>query len=249
MLSIIIPQLNKSEMTENCIDSIVDVTSEPYEIVLVDNGSIDVISEEHKKRVVYVRSETNLNFAGGCNLGASKTTGDKLCFLNNDTVALYDWEKAADLLSNEIGIVGSKLLYPDGTLQHAGMEHIELRPGEPVSFEHRFRGKAGNHTEANVDAICPVVTGACLFITKADFDEVKGFDEEYRNWFEDVDLCFKVRYELNKKILYSHKSKLVHLESATGKELNMTPMHVHSRVYFYQKWGNIFPSERALWIN
>jgi hypothetical protein len=249
MLSIVIPQYNKAKMTEDCISSVIDVTKSEYEIVLVDNGSTDVISEEYKNKVNYIRSDTNLNFAGGCNLGALNAKYDRLCFLNNDTIPFGDWEKAAELLNNEIGIVGSKLLYPTGLIQHAGMEYIDLRPGEPVSMEHKFRNLPASEPGSKLDAFCPVVTGACLFITKSDFNKVKGFDENFRNWFEDVDLCYKIRFDLNKKVLYHAASRLIHLESATGKEMNMTPMHVHSRIYFYKKWMSVFQKDMDLWRN
>lgn len=246
MLSIIIPQFNKASMTENCINSIIDVTGGEYEIVLVDNGSTDIISDEYKNKVKYVRSDENLNFAGGCNLGAKNAKYDILCFLNNDTIALRGWEKAASCLNDEVGIVGSKLLYPDGNIQHAGIKYIPLRNGEPISLEHRYRNLPDSTPGSKQNAFCPTVTGACLFITKNLFFKVDGFDENYRNWFEDVDLCYKIRINCGKKILYCADSRLIHLESATGKELNMTPMHVHSRLYFYGKWNQVFESEKKI---
>jgi len=248
MLSIIIPQYNKSAMTENCINSIIETTSIPYEIVLVDNGSTEIISDKHKKLVNYIRSDENILFSRGCNLGAKNSKYDNLCFLNNDTIPFYGWESAVNFLDDNIGIVGSKLLYPDGTIQHAGMEFISARVGEPFSLEHRFKNLPNNNIDANKDAICPAVTGACLFITKKDFNLIGNFDENFKNWFEDVDLCFKVRFQLNKKVLYSHKSKLIHLESATGREMNLTPMHVHSRNYFYSKWMSTFEKNKTNWL-
>jgi len=249
MLSIVIPQFNKAKMTENCIDSIMDNTNSEYEIVLVDNGSSDIISDEYKKKVKYIRSDSNLNFAGGCNLGARNVKYDNICFLNNDTLPFKNWENAQSLLGEKVGIVGSKLLYPDGTIQHAGVEYIPLRNGEPISTEHRFRNAPDMTPGSDVDRECPIVTGACLFISKQDFDKVNGFDENYQNWFEDTDICYKVRFDLKKSVLYNHGSRLIHLESATGRDMNMTPMHVHSRAYFYKKWSSVFKREIDFWNN
>ena len=188
-------------MTENCIDCIEEKTKSTYEIIVVDNGSTDIVSDEYKAKIKYIRSNTNLNFAGGCNLGAKNAKYENLCFLNNDTMPMDNWENSYNLLNDEIGIVGSKLLYPSGLIQHAGIEYIPTRPYEPISMEHRFKNLSDDLPESNLYAICPSVTGACLFIKKVDFDKLNGFDENYTNWLEDNDLCYRVRFDFNKKIL------------------------------------------------
>ena len=162
-------------MTLACIDAIEDNTDHnDYELILVDNGS----SDQTALMDVSVRNPRNRGFAVACNQGARVSTGDVLVFLNNDTEVQPGW--LTPLLDAMPGVAGPKLVYPDGSIQSAG---ITVDWSQPLGME-----AVNNQTETpggRVDA----VTGACLVIDRATFTEAGGFNTDYWNGYEDVDLC------------------------------------------------------------
>lgn len=215
--SIIIPVWNKVDLTKQCLVALAEVTEETsYEVIVVDNGSTDGTAEllnSLSGDVQIIRNRENLGFAKACNQGADAAKGTYLVFLNNDTIPLQGWLTA---LSDEvkadqgIAVVGSKLLYRDRTVQHAGVA-VDRRNLTPY---HIYRGFADTHPAVNKRREVNAVTGACLLIRRTLFLELGGFDEGYVNGFEDVDLCYKVR-EQGHRIVYQPKSVLFHLESQT----------------------------------
>lgn len=222
--SIIIPVYNGVELTSQCLVSLVHTIGEvPCEIIVVDNNSSDgtqallaSFREKHPElNLSWIRNEENLGFAKGCNQGARSARGRCLIFLNNDVIALKGWlEPLLTALETNtgVGVVGSKLIFPDETIQHAGLVVGDFPA--PVSPFHIWHGKPRDYPEANVPRACQAVTGACFGIRKNLFEELGGFDEGYTNGCEDVDLCFRVR-ERGFKVLYIPSSELIHLESKT----------------------------------
>lgn len=214
MVSIIIPFFNKAEMTAECVRSILECTSAtiPYEIVLVDDSSTESYSFKNTASLRVIRNETNLGFARGCNRGAYSSSAKYLVFLNNDTIALPGWlDNMVQVVESDlsIGVVGSKLLYADQRIQHAGIVFDEDKM--PFHIYHRF--------PENFQGTCKTrefqaVTGACFLIEADLFRSLGGFDERYQNGFEDIDLCFRVR-QIGRKVYYAAKSCLYHLESKT----------------------------------
>lgn len=215
--SIIIPVWNKLELTVQCLTALAAVTTESsYEVIVVDNHSTDGTAEYLSSLsgdVQIIRNQENLGFAKACNQGAKAARGKYLVFLNNDTIPLKGWLKA--LVSEvegypEVGIVGSKLLYPDGTVQHAG---VVLNRSEGLPY-HIYKGFSGDSPAVNQRREYQVVTAACLLIRQSLFMELGGFDEGFRNGFEDVDLCLKAS-ERGAHVVYQPRSVLYHLESQT----------------------------------
>ena len=151
-ISIIIPVYNNSNLTKQCIDSILKFhLNNHYEIIVVDNASTDkteALLENYTaqyQNIKYYKSESNSGFANACNLGASKANGEVLVFLNNDTISLDNWIDAGLVTLKqdfEIGIVGAKLLYEDLTIQHCGIV-FERRKEHylPLWPTHIFRGE------------------------------------------------------------------------------------------------------------
>jgi GT2 family glycosyltransferase len=221
--SIIIPVWNKLDLTAQCLEALAGVTTETsYEVIVVDNGSTDGTAEflaSLSGDVQIIRNQDNLGFAKACNQGARAARGKYLVFLNNDTIPLKGWLK--HLVSEvegypEVGVVGSKLLYQDGTIQHAGVV-LNRTEGSPY---HIYRGFPGDSPAVNQRREFQVVTGACLLIRRGLFMELDGFDEGFRNSFEDVDLCLKAR-ERGYRVVYQPRSVLYHLESQTpGRKLH-----------------------------
>jgi GT2 family glycosyltransferase/Flp pilus assembly protein TadD len=215
--SIIIPVWNRAELSKQCLMALAAVTvGITYEVIIVDNGSTDETPWLLGALIGDVRvitNTTNLGFAKACNQGAAAARGKYLVFLNNDTIPLKGWlmplvtevEEHAD-----VGIVGSKLLYADGTVQHAG---IVLDRQHRLPY-HIYRSFASEHPAVNQRREFQAVTGACCLIRRTNFEEVGGFDESFVNGFEDVDLCMKVG-EKGLKIVYQPRSVLYHLEGQT----------------------------------
>jgi len=221
--SIVMPVWNRVELTRDCLTALAGLKDQPeYELIVVDNGSTDGTTDFLRQLSGDVRvivNEENLGFAKACNQGAAAARGKYLVFLNNDTIPQPGWLTAlvAEVDNHaEVGVVGSKLLYPNGTVQHAGV----VRDCARRLPYHIYKGFAAGHPAVNQRREFQIVTAACLLIRRALFDEVGGFDEGYVNGFEDADLCLKVR-ERGYVVVYQPRSVVVHLESQTpGRKLH-----------------------------
>ena len=245
-VSIIIPVYNKWQFTYHCLHAIEKNTSDIlFEVIVVDNASVDETSTllsgiEH---ITYIRNAENLGFAKACNLGALSAQGEFIVFLNNDTIPLHRWLSSLvhELDANpRFGIVGSRLAYPDNTIQHAGVFFNE----NGYSY-HIHRGTAYvDEKKVNVQKTFLAVTGACLAIRKTLFEAVSGFDENYRSGYEDIDLCLKVGL-LGYAVVYCPSSSLYHYESMTEGRYDH---NVHNTAVFDAKWNgpNIFQSSIEL---
>jgi GT2 family glycosyltransferase/Tfp pilus assembly protein PilF len=215
--SIIIPVFNNLDLTRQCLESIWNYTDAPHEIIVVDNGSTDGTREylnnmEAAGGVRVIANPTNLGFAKASNQGAQAARGDYLVFLNNDTIVQPGWLEeliACSRKYDKIGAVGAKLLFPDDTVQHAGVAFNERKLVYHI-YQHYDR----DHPAVNKEREFQAVTAACMLMKKEVFFEVGAFDEGYLNGFEDVDLCFKLR-EQGYKIVYTPRPVVYHLESKT----------------------------------
>ena len=225
LVSIIIPVFNKVEYTARCLQALEVNTSRDlrYEVIIIDNASTDATPgflASLEGPVTVIRNEKNLGFARACNQGAALANGDYLVFLNNDTEPQPGWLDAllARAQDENVGIVGAKLLFPDGTIQHAGVA-IARDPlqGVDVAPFHIYYRSNANLAPVNKPRDFQAVTGACMLIMKPLFDMVGGFNEAYYNGYEDVDLCFRVR-SLGYRIVYEPRSVLIHHESVSGPE-------------------------------
>ncbi len=215
--SIIIPVFNKADLTRQCLMTLSTVTDGcSYEVLLVDNNSMDGTKEFLATLggdVQVISNPENLGFAKACNQGAAVARGRFLVFLNNDTIPIEGWLSALvrEIEDHpEVAVVGSKLLYPDDTIQHAGVVFSRFL----LTPYHLFNGAPGNLPAANVRKEFQAVTAACMLVSKETFEQVQGYDEGFVNGYEDVDLCLKIG-QLGKTIVYQPSSCLYHLESQT----------------------------------
>jgi len=242
LCSIIIPVFNKLDYTRQCLEALAKNTGvESYEVIIVDNGSRDGTPEFLKTLegdVKIITNATNLGFAKACNQGARVAEGEYLVFLNNDTLPQPGWlEELVKLLSSDptIGIAGSKLIYPGTNLiQHAGKVWTEVasRQTPPAHLYYRLPADA---PFVNKTREFQLVTGACLMLRKSDFEAVGGFDEGYRNGWEDDDLCMKIRAG-GKRVFYCATSVLYHYEMTTEGRRDHDEAN---RSRFMAKWGDI----------
>ncbi|MGN6646861.1 MAG: glycosyltransferase family 2 protein [Cytophaga sp.] len=223
-VSIIICVYNNIAFTCNCLRAIMEHTGPEvsYEVIVINDFSSDETAELLSK-VPNLRLHNNNHNSGfvlSCNQGASLAKGNYLCFLNNDTVVQKQWlTSMIELIEsdNQIGIVGSKLVFGDGDLQEAG--GIVWQDGQTYHY-----GRRGSISNKKYNYIREVdyCSGASFLISKADFEQLKGFDEMYTpGYYEDTDLCFSIKYTLNKKVVYQPASIVVHYEGVTsGTNMN-----------------------------
>ena len=235
--SIIIPVWNKVELTKQCLTALASATTDvSFEVILVDNGSTDGTKEflaELQGDVRIIRNEENLGFAKACNQGARAARGKYLVFLNNDTIPEPHWLKP--LVSEvdehpEVGIVGSKLLFADGSVQHAGVVFMRSH----LSAYHVYRSASNAVPAVNQRREFQAVTAACMLIRREVFEEAGGFDEGFINGFEDVDLCLKVR-EKGHHVIYQPRSVVYHLESQTP---GRNDRDEHNARLLEERWGD-----------
>ena len=215
--SIIMPVFNEVELTIQCLTRLAEVTrGTEYEVILVDNGSTDgtqALCDGLSGDVQVLRNEENLGFAVACNQGAKAARGQYLVFLNNDTIPLEGWLTALAQevqASAEVAVVGSKLLYENGTVQHGGVAFSWLYG----TAYHIYLGVQADAPMVNRRRELQAVTAACMLVRREAFEEVGGFDEGFRNGFEDMDLCLRIR-DRGGRVIYQPRSTLYHLESQT----------------------------------
>lgn len=241
--SIIIPVFNRVELTRDCITALLRTTAErDIEVIVVDNGSSDGTAEyltSLSEPIRVIRNAQNLGFARACNQAARVATCEYLFFLNNDTIPLADWLEPllAELDRHpEVGIVGNKLLYANGTIQHAGVA-FSLPDGVPY---HIYRGVDAHHPAVERRRELRAVTGACMLVRRSLFESLGGFDEGYQNGFEDVDLCLRAG-DSGVKVVYQPRSVVVHLEEQSDGRKDHDEENL---VRLLRSWaGRSFPDE------
>ena len=242
-VSVIIAVHNQAELTLNCLNSLSRFTDYPdWELVIVDNGSIDDTSNvlsSIEGDVKILRSAENLGFAKGNNWGARESQGGLLCFLNNDTVVKKGWlDSLIECLSAhpDAAVCGGKLLFPDGKIQHAGLAFDKI---DRVGY-HIYRGFPADSPEVNKKRKLQAVTGACILVHRWAFEAAGGFDEGYVNGFEDVDLCLTLG-KMGCTVYYEPKCEIIHHTSATPGRSNFDSQNAQR---FQKKWFDyIVPDE------
>lgn len=256
LVSIIIPTKNGYKDVQRCVSSIIEKTTyQNYEIIMADNGSTDP-----KMHELYAEFEQQLpgrffvesidipfNFSTINNRAAKKAHGEYLLFLNNDTeVITENWLTLMVSFAQQerIGCVGAKLLYPNNTVQHAG---VILGLGGVAGHGHYGypHGDLGYFGRLAINVNYSAVTAACLLMKKADFDAVGGFEEAFTVAFNDVDLCLKVQ-ALGRDNVWLHEAELYHFESQTrgyddkGKKKKRFEQE---KVMMEEKWGPLIEND------
>lgn len=224
-VSIIIPTKERADLLRACIDSLDMIESVRFELIIVDNGAtrpemVDYLAALAARPHTHVlRRAGPFNFSWLCNEGARLATAPVLVFLNDDIEALDGkWLGAmlGYLARDDVGVVGARLLYPSGALQHAGIAaNLVPGPGHPWLGLPRAQWEANPFVAASgeVDA----VTAACLTIRKDLFDALGGFDEDtFAVTVNDVDLCLRAR-ERGLKVVYAAEATLIHKEGQSRR--------------------------------
>lgn len=246
LVSIIIPCYNQVKWTFKCIYSLIkniDPVKTPYEIIIADDMSTDATKNIKKfiKNIVVSRNETNLGFLKNCNNATKIARGSYILFLNNDTEVRENYlSSLVGLIESDfsIGMVGSKLIFPNGTLQEAG--GIIWNDGSGANY-----GRGDDPTKPQYNYVKEVdyISGASIMIRKNLWDEIGGFDERYTPAYcEDSDLAFEVR-KRGMKVMYQPLSEVIHYEGVSnGTDVNDTnsikSYQVVNNQKLKQKWQN-----------
>ncbi len=253
VVSIIIPVYNAWEMNYRCIKSIIENTSGvSYEIILADDGSTDQTQHCTDKIVnlVHVYNDVNLGFLKNCNNAAKSARGAFILFLNNDTEVMPNWlSPLVNLIKSDdkIGMVGSKLVYPDGSLQEAG--GIIWNNANGWNYG---RNQDPDAPEYNYVKEADYISGASIMVRKDLWQKLGGFDERYAPAYcEDSDLAFAIRKE-GYKVMFQPLSEVVHFESVShGKEektengkLSIQSVRVLNQKKLYEKWKEVLITEQ-----
>jgi len=223
LISIIIPNKDHIDDLDKCITAIEEKSSyKNYEFIIVENNSTDEKTFEYYKelkencpraKVVYWKGQ-GFNYPAINNYGVEHAKGEYILFLNNDTEIVNEdclEELLGYCMRDDVGAVGARLYYEDGTIQHAGViVGLGGIAGHTfVGYPHDALGYFGRIQMAQDYS---AVTAACMMVKKSVFDEVQGFDERYAVAFNDVDFCMKIR-EAGYLIVYNPYAELNHYES------------------------------------
>jgi GT2 family glycosyltransferase len=214
-VSIVVPVHNRAPLTGRCLDLVLDGVPAGCEVIVVDDASTDAtpdILAGYGDAIRTARMDGNVGFASACNEGARLARGEMLVFLNNDTEPHPGWLEALLRHAGEhpvAAVVGAKLLYPTGTVQHAGV--VIGQDGYPHNL---YAGFPGDHPAVNRSRCLQAVTAACMLVRREAFEGLGGFDTGYVNSLEDVDLCLRVG-EAGGEVHYCHEAVLTHMESAS----------------------------------
>jgi len=233
----------------------------PIEILFVDNNSTDELSLSFLKKVAeeerirLIESPTNLGFAAGNNLGVANSHGEYVLIINPDTTVQEDTiKKMVEYMEDhpEIGILGSRIEYADGTVQDSCRRDMKFTDlilkrtflSKLPMFKKRVEGytmKDFNHSKIQeVD----LITGACMLIKRSFYDEIGGFDDRYFLFMEDFDICKKAR-QAGKKIIYYPEAVINHYHKRLSQgsffkliRSKVFWIHVNSAIKYFWKWRN-----------
>lgn len=242
-VSIIIPMHNQTIYTLQCLASIaLHPGRTSHEVIVVDDAS----TEERAAQLSEVgglrfhRLRQNGGFITACNEGARIARGAHLVFLNNDTQVEPGWLDAlVDVFRNlpDAGLVGAKLIYPDGSLQEAG--GMVWRDGSACNFGH---GGSPEAPEFNYLRETDYCSGACIALPRPLFEALGGFDTHFAPaYYEDTDLAFRVR-AAGRKVVYQPLSRVVHYEgrsNGTDVTKSIKRHQVTNQVRFYERWRSV----------
>jgi GT2 family glycosyltransferase len=249
LVSIIIPTRDKVELLTACVESVLGRTDyDPFEILIVDNGSqeqatLAYMSEVSRRaNVRVIRSDAPYNYSALNNLAVRQSQGSFICLLNNDTeVVTSEWltELMRYAVRPEIGAVGAKLLYEDGSIQHAG---VIVGMGEAAGHAHRFLrdGDPGYFRQPHVAQYATAVTAACLAVSREKYEAVGGLDEkQLAIAYNDVDLCLKLERHGWRNV-YTPHAVLYHYESKSrGNDLapEHSARYLQELRVLQERWG------------
>jgi GT2 family glycosyltransferase/SAM-dependent methyltransferase len=249
VVSIVIPVFNKSLYSYTCLRSI--LASRParsYEVIVVDDASRDdtEVMLQAVKGIRVVRQQDNQGFIRSCNAGANIARGEYVLFLNNDTIVEPNWLDELVVTFQTVpqaGLVGAKLIYPNGKLQEAG--GIIWNDGSAWNYGRYDDPDKPEYSYLRQVDYC---SGACIILPRTLFLAVGGFDELFAPAYgEDSDLAFKVR-QAGKLVLYQPEAEIVHFEGITSgvdTGSGVKGYQIANKEKIFRKWAHMLIQHRA----
>ncbi|HHU82328.1 MAG TPA: glycosyltransferase family 2 protein [Firmicutes bacterium] len=252
LVSFVIPTINQVDLVVKCLSSLGAGLSLPvhaFEYVVVDDGSPPPLQEKLAKALRpfngrLLRWKKNTGFAHAVNSGAAVARGRYLCLVNNDLVFPRKPWLAAMLKEIEkpgAGVVGARLLYPSGRLQHAGIVYLP----RARRFDHEYRHRPGNYPPALETTEVLGVTGALMLVEKGFWNKLGGMDEQFFLSWEDVDFSLRT-WAAGRRVLYTGQAYAVHPEGSTRANRKAASwafwhkMDRETKARFWRKWGGRF---------
>lgn len=245
LIDVIIPVYNQPELTKACVKSVKASTFMEYNLVIADDNSPDPNMRWATAgcKVIFNKSGTQ-GFPHNCNYAASKTKGEFILLLNNDTIARPLWIDAmcAEMDDPSVGIVGAKLIYPashkyGNCIQHAGV----ARNKHSMPY-HIWRGSSPSYPPANQRRELNAVTFACALIRRKLWEELGGLCEDYvGGQWEDMDFCNRAR-QAGWRIVYQPNAVLYHYEHGSGEDFVELSTKTNRQLYF-ERWRHLGSDE------
>jgi GT2 family glycosyltransferase/glycosyltransferase involved in cell wall biosynthesis len=243
-VAIIIPSFEDHHVLDRCLLSLrraMDLQPS-IRVIVSDDASPSKAHKDFLKRIeregiIVIRNARNMGFAGNVNHALEFVGDEDIVLLNSDVEAEGFWLEALQYASrvSGAGIVGARLLYPNRTIQHAGV-HRNL--ASPRWFDHTHRGRGEFYGPACVPGYHLAVTGACLYISNQAYRKLGGLDPMYPMAFEDVDYCLRA-WVAGEQVLYYPYACLVHHESVTRGRVQGA-REIASQDHFWKKWAKFF---------
>lgn len=222
-VSVVVPTRDRPELLAKCLSTVIANTDYPdVEFCIIDNGTADPEAMAWLERfaadprVRVIRDESPFNYSALNNLAVAQSSGSVICLMNNDievTDASWLRQMVSSLLQPGVGIVGCRLYYPDGTLQHAGVVM-----GLGGTAGHIFRGQKRDDPHYMHRPMLrqefSAVTAACLVTRKEVYEQLGGLDTDFAVAYNDIDYCLRARKH-DWKVVYDPHAAMVHHESAS----------------------------------
>jgi O-antigen biosynthesis protein len=247
--SLVIPVYGQHLLTFTCLKSIaVTCAVHDIEVIVMDDCSPTAAATELAKieDVQFVRNEKNMGFLRTCNRGVEIAQGEYVVILNNDIILTDGWLQAmldVFLQHKNVGMVGAKLIYPDGVLQEAG--GIVWRDGSAWNVG---RNDDANKPEYNYLREVDYCSGACLMLRREFWNTLGGFDERYvPAYYEDTDLAFRVR-DAGLRVMVQPRAVVVHFEgrsSGTDLTQGVKQHQVTNQATFAKRWQPVLAKHRV----
>lgn len=245
-LSILILNYKTPELTINCINSLIkqfkpELKSNKMEILVLDNGSNDNSYNEIKKSISSLRlkniyiyiNKTNLGFGRGCNYLAERSKSKYILFLNSDTLTLdKGLSEMLDYIDKhkDIGIIGGKVIYPDGSAQLTVGKYFNLLITITTLLGLYKIGKSSPNKIVEAEW----VGGSCMLVNKSIFKKIHGFDPNIFMYVEDLEICYRI-HRLGYKVIFYPFTKVIHKEYGSSNKSFAIPKIFYGYSYFFKK--------------
>jgi GT2 family glycosyltransferase len=241
-VSIVIPSYRDADRVRELVASIHrTVPAGMARVIVADDasGPEHVAALRAISGVEVIAGERNEGFAANVNRGLRACDDERdVVVLNSDMQARDGWLACLQYAASrgeDVGIVGARLLYPDGRIQHAGAAR---NLGAPEWFDHRYRFKPQDWGPAALAGPVLAVTGACMYVRRDVIERIGLLDEGFAMAYEDVDWCLRA-WQAGYRVLYYPAASLIHYESVT-RGTDVGERERRSQRYFWEKWGGFF---------